>query len=230
MRPWRLWRFIEIHDPPAKTGLIILLVITAILSSLSVLVFAYVAHWTLAWIGFYPQKPWADPGGGFWPAWGGGYPLWRSTSPWNYNMDWYPAWLGLMACWAGATFGALLIFRQSMARCKVRTGHVFRVWVYALLPIPVGQTIFCLIFICADVVTLLDLAGLSRIAPILALWTCSAISVATWFWTFLSIALGYRLYLKMAHAWVVAFSAQLIALLFTSCAATFPALLWSLYS
>jgi ribosomal protein L37E len=114
-----------------------------------------------------------------------------------------------VAVWLAASFASLMILRQSMRLCRVRTVHVLRVWAHAVTLIPAAVVVAG--FALWGLVWLLDAAHPAfcpemRLLPILAV-----LAYAVW-----SLRCGYGTYLRMAHAWGVAIATQSMAVLATS--------------
>lgn len=189
LRPWRLWRQIDIHDPPPVWSLNALLVIGIVAFALPPVLIAALGG---------PRRAWwftSFLGSWMWPP--------RFFSLWGPTVLFFVVWV-----FAG--FGGLMILRQSMAQCKVRGGHVLRVFAYAVVPVAIGPTAYSAVALALDIGTNLwpSLAGglVGFVIPRVLL-------AALWFWTLMSIALAYRLYIRMKHAWLVAMASQAIAFL-----------------
>lgn len=58
---------------------------------------------------------------------------WYWTLSWTLPSDRVTAWVLFGLCWCVTSLFALLLFQQSMRRCRVRIGQVLRVWVYAVV-------------------------------------------------------------------------------------------------
>jgi len=228
MRPWKLWRTIDIHDPPSTRGLLYLLAVFVAVfvfcfQILAVLTnFVYLLVWWFApqgraglpvwWgVGRMRLSDYAEVVLGGYGQLPGSRTSWTSA-PWALGFGWwYASYLVVLAAWAVAGFGALLLLRQSMAQCRVRNGHVLRALVYSMLPLAPAQIAWGLALFLIDLGRLLTpgfnslwhFAGpLLQAAPMLVVP-----------WTVMSIALAYRLYIQMRHAWAVAITTQGIALL-----------------
>jgi hypothetical protein len=123
-----------------------------------------------------------------------------------------PFCLSLMGTWLAMSLLALLIFQQSMRRCRVRTAQVVRVWAYSTpMALPV----------------LMFVAGLSEKLP----WSLFGLNLlpmgrnggmdfvvaggASWLLAIRATQWGYARYLRMPHAFGVAATAQVMALLST---------------
>lgn len=191
--PPRLWREIDIHDPPQRGPLIGWVVLSLFVFYVAFVILFAVSGWGL---GYY----WSTRGVPSQQL-GIGYLMW-------YLLDAVTDWQVYMvvltaAVWIVCCLAALMVFRQSMRRCKVRGGHVLRVWAYATAPL------FPLV---ATVVVALERAKMvrwvDRSLPTDPAVLLAILAHATWsFWW------GYRIYLRMPHSFAVAVSAQLIAVL-----------------
>ncbi len=193
--PPKLWRKIDIHDPPQKGPLIAwpLLCFASFYTALVVLFALQI------WIRQYYWAWRLAPRGGRPPSM---TYLLQCLLEQVRAPDVYVV-VSSTAVWVGCCFGALMVFRQSMRRHKVRTSHVLRVWAYAtttMLPAMVF-TIFML-FQAA-------LVGRTRAyLPIEPAVILAFLAHATW-----SIWRGYGVYLRMPHSFAVAVAAQLMAIL-----------------
>ena len=106
--------------------------------------------------------------------------------------------------WGLSMLGALLVFQQSMARCRVRLIHVMRVWTYGVL-LP-------LIFLPVVIGFAMGMEALGVDLPnedTLILIGCGSFML----FTGRSLHLGYNTYLRMPHTLAIAVSAHIIALL-----------------
>ncbi|MFQ5464074.1 MAG: hypothetical protein ACE5E5_15790 [Phycisphaerae bacterium] len=213
-RPWKLWRTIDIYDPTAVRGLMVLLAFTLLLSLVVPLLLAFPAHWLLEWLTglsgaqFFRVRPW--PYAPYMPM------RWL-------HLIFVRSLIGACVClvWLLGALGGLIVLRQSMAACRVRVGHVFRVCTYAVVPLAcspmieagflsLSDTILAWLAIDPASSPLKDAVGRLLFSLnhgfglpvlVLVLLVLSTISVAT----------GYRYYIQMRHSWGVALSAQVIA-------------------
>ena len=197
LRPGRLWLRMDIHDPPS-VGPLLLMVLVGLLAVLLALL---VSDGTLAWL--------------LNSRWGGSYVggvgwtcvynpaelpmfIWESFG----NADVYLV-MESIAAWLLCSLAALLVFRQSMRRYKVRTKHVLRVWAYAL-PFHLGTAVVLISLLYG-----LELFGLLRRASTLQLIVpLCVVGYVIW-----SIRCGYAKYLRMPHSSAVAMTSQFMALL-----------------
>jgi ribosomal protein L37E len=207
LRPWKLWRTVDIHDPPAVGGLLRLLVLAAALFVASLPALGALGDYLLDQLDRYVLAPSGRAVYGFrGPTYCG---------PWEFGWSWYPFWLVNIGSWAIASFLALLVFQQSMRLCKVRTAHVFRVFVYAMLPVALAPVVYCTVTFALDIglafaflpFSPYDLMGT---VPLL-------LGMLAWLWATLSIGIAYHRYIRMRHAWCVALSTQAIAVLVLVC-------------
>ncbi len=196
LRPPRFWSTITIHDPPQMWPLLL----TALFSWLFFVMTLVLAVSTsecgrYMYIRSMRGAPFAA---GVLPV------VWlqhlSDTLAYSPTRD-----VGILyASWLLCGLIALMIFQQSMRRCKVRTAHVLRVWVYSFA-MPVVPA--CLAyFIIRDV---LWVNGSVRIGEYVVFWfLLGTASFVAW-----TTATAYKRYLHMPHAAAVAFSVQLIACL-----------------
>jgi hypothetical protein len=200
-RPGRLWRSIDIHDPPATVPLLCFAIFALLGITCTYLLGLGVQDWVIDRV----------YRGGWWG--GAGIPTiaelpiyivrLASTPGLYYVCIWVALW------WATA-FAPLMIFQQSMRRCRVRPKHVLRVVVYALTP----QLLF--VPVCFWVASVLNIylwnsnvwrsrqqAFIIGIAAAIAY-----ILHAAW-----SMRQGYQVYIRMPHATGVVAASLCVALL-----------------
>ncbi len=190
-RPRRLWRTIEIHDPPrlgpllflATTSMVVLLVTWAGLEGL--LQWSFNRTYGINPIPTHLQLP--------------TYVIGALADPVRYK-------LGVVTLtWAIACLMALMVYRQSMRACRLRTIHVLRVWVYSvalLLPLaPLFRYVFA--FVRMKIGTWWQF-------PLETVAIAIFVGFVSW-----SIRCGYRNYLRMPHGLAVAITTQVLALLAT---------------
>jgi endogenous inhibitor of DNA gyrase (YacG/DUF329 family) len=200
LRPDRLWRLIDIHDPPAVVPLLVFTMF-ALLAITSIYVLGLgVEEWVIDRV--YGGR-WMGPGIptiAELPI----YILRKALTPGLYSVCvWVAPW------WAMA-FAPLMIFQQSMRRCRVRPRHVFRVVVYALTPqllfVPVCFWVACVLNIYpwnSNVWRSRQQAFLIGIAAATAY-----VLHAGW-----SMRQGYEVYIRMPHATGVAIASLSVTLL-----------------
>ena len=208
--PRRFWKHINLHDPPNVGALMIMVLLgigmtlVAVVAHHPISVLAGAAEYALSAGGWLRFSDFAYYSAALIGSVGEGV---ADASTWSVT--------GFVALWAMAGLGALLIFRQSMRQCQVRTVQVIRVWAYASsMALPIA-TLFAGIVV-----------KLPWIMPIVSQGTIGLIIAATLFlsWAHVvwSLGWGYRAYLRMPHAFAVALCAQIIAVLFTATVAVFP--------
>ena len=199
LRPKKLWCLAELHDPPAPRGLALLWVISILFFTFAWPVLVFFTHWATSTL-----ETWAWRNRVSW------MPGWSVFDPGTWPRSWYAWWVGCWLSWAVGGLGVLLILRQSMARCRVLNRHVLRVWIYALLPAAFAPALFVVLVFLADLVLM--------VFPSDVVWNyrnfvCLGVTVLVWAWVVIMLASAYRHYLKMKHAWAVAFASQLIGAL-----------------
>jgi hypothetical protein len=223
LNPWRMWRLIDIHDRPNVRGLVLLLAITL------VMLFAGVPLFLLGMKAMLSVSMAALVGNAF-PTIGGfrpfqrGYPSFDSVAPGIYRIDLvYEVIAAAGLAWACLLLG-LSLLRQSMRRCRVRFVQVFRVWVLGAISLPLGFVTVLMAAMVADLIIFfhaLEVAkSMGRLAlllvnplyPVVALLPIAAAGFFVLLPIF-TLALGYRRYLRMPHAWGVALSAVAIGVL-----------------
>ncbi len=111
--------------------------------------------------------------------------------------------------WFLLTLAALLLFRQSMKRYKVRTGHVIRVWVYSVSPVIVIAPALVVLYEWAEILSVGRFVGLrlpnNRHVGFVAVFI---LAYSVW-----CTRQGYRHYLGMRHCLPLAVAAQVVAFL-----------------
>lgn len=209
-RPWKLWRMVELHDPPKVGPLIALVIIGLVLSIAVPLGVGYGGDALVAYINTKAPPP---RGPSFLPF-GGGLMDFPKRIDLVVPLRSTPWWLGMrgMIClflWCAGSLLSLLLLRQSMRRCRVRTVHVFRVWVLSLLPLYVLPLMYCgmmLLAIATEATLGLGMDYVQWRRRPHEMWLMPL-------WMVLAVGLGFRHYVRMTHAWWVATTAQTIALI-----------------
>lgn len=199
LRPKKLWCLADLHDPPAPRGLALLWVISILFFVFAWPVLTFFTHWATSTLEIW--------------AWRNRVPWMRGSSafdPGTWPRSWYAWWVATWFAWAFGGLGALLILRQSMARCRVLNRHVLRVWIYALLPAAFAPALFVVLVFLADL--------LLMVFPSETVWNhrnpiCLVVVVFVWVWVVLLLGAAYRYYVKMKHPWWVALLVQMIAVL-----------------
>lgn len=203
MRPKRLWQTIDLHDPPQVKPLIAWIVLFLLTTALCIPIGFGVGDWI-------QNRPLfgVTSRAGFLNA---AYDLLASIQRFIFLPGIYVL-PSLMLLWVVFSFASLMVFRQSMRLCKVRSAHVFRVCAYSLLT---HVPLFMLLLFSAVFST----SFFQRIMPFglrrayfsrdLYLW-CALFILVVW-----SLRQGYRHYIKMPHSLGVAFASQVIAILAT---------------
>ncbi len=210
-RPWKLWRMVELHDPPKVGPLIALLVIGLVLSVAVPLGVAYGGEALVEYVNSKAVPPWKVrmlvqlnvPPTGFPKAISLGIPL--RTCVWWADGD----RLATLSMWIGAGFLTLLVLRQSMQRCRVRTVHVLRVIVLSVFP-------WCAFALLYSAALILGIALEATLGTGLYYVAMGRVLHEMWLaplWMILAVGLGYQYYIRMAHAWWVAIVAQTIAVM-----------------
>jgi ribosomal protein L37E len=196
MRPGRLWRHIDIHDPPQAVPLIVLVVVMLLLLAVAMPIVGGIAVWLFEWLWWRLQLDFSDL-------------LSNVAMAGMDGASYVPA--AVAALWCAMSFAALMVFRQSMRLCKVRTIHVLRVWAYSL---PLTLPLLLLCFSALMFVYLLVAVGTRNFGPS-GVGTIAAIAVLCAYIVFVvwSLRQGYRWYLRMRHSLGVAVASQVVALL-----------------
>lgn len=201
LRPGRFWRHIDIHDPPQVVPLIVLVIPVLVLYAVAWPVFMGIATWlwALLW--------WVRSGQGLRLDFSG--LLSEVTTMAMGASNYIPA--AIAGLWCAMSFAALMVFRQSMRLCKVRTIHVVRVWAYSLpLTLPLllfGVAAFILVYLLLTVGP--GPGGSSDFGEFFVF----AIVFAYFAYVVWSLRQGYRWYLRMRHSLGVAVASQVVALL-----------------
>lgn len=209
LRPWKVWRVIDIHDPPRPVMLGVMVGVAAI-----VFMLAGVLPGTLAWIVYDVQsRP-------RWTARGAAVPslLWRLPDYAITSFHDHLEFAVTIGVWAVFSFLALLIFQQSMRIYKVRTSHVFRVWVLSVAMLP---PLACLV--CFATLAALRIFDLPFCGPTEAGISASSALILV-LYSAIAVMLGYKVYLRMPHSVGIVIASQVIALL--ASASVCPWLVW----
>ena len=112
--------------------------------------------------------------------------------------------------WALGGLAALMIFRQSMRRYKIRNAHVIRVWAYAVL----AALPTCVLLIWSAVIIIMIVSRIQQsYGGLLAVFVTADIIALLCAHACWSIHEGYKRYLKMDRAPAVAICSQIIAAL-----------------
>lgn len=195
LRPGKLWGKFEIQDPPQPIPLLVLAVMGLMALVVSFSVLAGLQRWLSIWYGMRKARP---------GSWG---PGWFDLPRFIFDAftDSAPTLALLATLWVVTSFAALMVFRQSMWRWKVRTVHVLRVWAHAV-PLMLVTVVL----------------GVAMLSYLSIFWRSSHWEIAMelvlvmlpvhviW-----SLRCGYRRYLRMPHALAVAVASQLMAMLAT---------------
>lgn len=121
LNPRRFWRRVDLHDPPAVGALAGLMLASCVAVGLAGPILGGTGLWVDWWVDV------VRGGGGRTPTIGD---LFSSIADGFRYMHGFRA--GAEAfIWLVGGFGALLVFRQSMRRCRVRTVHIVRVCAYS---------------------------------------------------------------------------------------------------
>lgn len=211
LRPWKLWQTVDIHDPPRPVMLGVMAGVAAI-----VFMLAGVLPGTLAWVVYDVQSRRG------WTARGFTMPSLVTRLP-DYAMTSFHDHLEFavtIGVWAMFSFLALLIFQQSMRIYKVRTSHVFRVWV---LSVAILSPFACLV--CFTTLAALRICDLPFYGPTEAGISASSALILV-LYSAIAVILGYKVYLRMPHSVGVVVASQVIALL--ASASVCPWLVWLL--
>jgi len=191
VRPKRFWAELNIHDPVPVRPLLAMTMIAAMLSACVGLIVFVVSFWL--WFSI-RRVNWVE--------------AFQFSSLVRFLISaledrGFREAVFVNVLWCFLCIFALLIFQQSMRRCRVRTGHVIRVWAYAvtrgLLSIPLTLLLFC---------ALRPLVTSVYVIEALAILVVGCVVVAN---AGHAIFRGYRDYLKMDHSLAVAISSQLMA-------------------
>jgi len=197
LRPGRFWARMSIHDPPHIPALLAMIAGCFAASIIVWIPLQAIAGWVWDWrwytLSRFRQARWRP-----WDA------VVKNCRDSLTDSTIYVT-LGYAAVWALASLAALMIFRQSMRRYRVRTAHVTRVWAYA-------------------VPMMLPLAVILPFVPLFVTgmwgWPADPVFLHHWFlflvpYVIWSIHFAYRDYLHMRHSLAVAISTQMIAVMAT---------------
>ncbi|MFQ5495620.1 MAG: hypothetical protein ACE5EX_09600 [Phycisphaerae bacterium] len=195
MRPVRFWRNIDLHDPPQVGGLLLMAVLALVAFFVTVTVVDGLGDWIRSLWSFLQSRRGAALG------------EWLSYLPYTLAMsltreDAYGLIVGV-GVWFVMTFVSLMVFRQSMRRCRVRTAQVLRVWAYAVTPaVPVA----CVLIEVYNYTT--AVLGQRYVLEVEA-----AVALVAIFQVTRSLRTGYGTYLRMPHSWGVAVASVVMGFL-----------------
>lgn len=205
LQPMRFWHKINIHDPPQPIGLLLMVSLCVVFfAAFSVLGPALVSSCLSVHYWLHGSAS--------------GRVLFTTAQLVTFVMQDFVSALRAHATWTATlvygtwllmSFASLLIFQQSMRRCKVRTAQVVRVWAYAVPMV-------------APLLLLLGFIEVSIEELIRVGWNPSWINQnhlmmggllvlgghVLW-----SLRCAYGRYLGMPHAWGIAISSQIVAIL-----------------
>lgn len=197
LRPRKLWRFIDIHDRPRVGLLLVILVVATIALTVVGIVASFIevaiAYWRFA-------REMAARGRSV-PSFGGMLPE-VARLAWNNRLLYeFAQFVGV---WSIFTFASLLVFQQSLRRCRVRIAHVFRVCVYAVVGVaPLAAAVF---FTTGAVLRGFDIFRFQTQFATVALALVLGFGAR-------SVGQGYRRYIRMPHSIGVVIAAQVMAIL-----------------
>lgn len=205
--PTSFWKSVDIHDPP-RVGPLLVFASVILLGSCVVVSIAFGVSYSLPLWSF---------GGDFWGI------VHRTAV---IAVGFFLPLLGVAGPYAGFSFCALLVLRQSMARCRIRTPHALRACTYSLLQLfPIVTPLICAVIIGTQLLyqlgklewvekeSIMDFTRLvvAILIPAFSLW---------------SIRCAYRYYIRMPHSAGVAACSQIIAVLGTLVVWSLPLLIY----
>jgi len=191
LRPGKLWRLIDIHDRPRVGPLLVILLVTTIALSNVGMVGSFIEQAIDRWR--YARQM-AARGAAVLPT-----TYWLASR----NQILFE-FVRLVGIWSFFTFASLLVFQQSLRQCRVRTMHVFRVCVYAVIGVaPLAAVVFF--------ITCAMLRGFGMFWSEAQVATV-ALAIVVVFGA-RSVGMGYRRYIGMPHSVGVVIAAQVMALL-----------------
>lgn len=199
LRPHKLWSKVDIHDPVKVGPLLVMIAVAIVVFAGSIVILGGFDRWLWQWNW---MQTWGRPVSlaahfARLPR----YVLSRLQGPDIYTLT------CALILWFTSSLASLMVFRQSMRRCRVRTVHVVRVWAYAL-PTVAPVVVASLYALECVRVALIPNYWLAPLLPaVIALFL---IAFAAW-----SIHLGYKKYLRMPHSVAVAVASQVMAVLVT---------------
>ncbi len=210
LRPQRLWQHVDIHDRPPVKALVGL-------AAASILLTVFVALGSSTVVMWATSRPFVQTPTGQWAP----GPL-QISDLWRTMLEMLATILEItpaILSWCGSSFLALIVFRQSMRLCKVRTGHVVRVWAYAV-PLPMTCLSVAVVVWAGVGWAVASWAPRHELTHHLlrCVYLASPIVIPVGFAAFViwSIWCGYRHYIGMRHAFWVALAAQVMAVLLTA--------------
>lgn len=199
MRPKKLWTAVEIHDPVRWGPLVVASIMTMIAMAL-LIVAGLIVEGSMQYLVWYSSN------GATWRAQGNPYFRWivRNTLRFVLEPKFYIVLWGYFSLWQFSTWTALLIFRQSMRKYRIRPVHTFRIATYSAVVVWMGITLAA---IAGTFIPSLPGRGIE--SPTLFIASCFLLH------SIRSCALSHRDYLRMDHPWSVSAAAHVIAVLLT---------------
>ena len=204
LRPKRFWARMNLHDPPAVAALGAMVVIQTagvyLAIALAMIVPDIIRYTTLL-----VSPPPAFAARGYTAARILAWAAQDIAGKFTHGIVW--SGTAFCASWILLSLFSLLVFQQSMRRCRVRTSQVIRVWSYSM-----ATALPPILFAATSTIQLLSrswawrgyAAAIAVIGVILVL-----------LFVVRSIRYGYATYLGMRHALAVAISSQAMALMAT---------------
>ncbi|MCO6437469.1 MAG: hypothetical protein J5J06_10310 [Phycisphaerae bacterium] len=204
MRPWHLWKRMDLHDPPRVGPLLGLCAFAALaffITPYVACVLGRIAMPVMLGAGF------SYHGFGLGP-WGEHF----LDGPWLY----WPILVGAYLTWMFGILLATSILAISMRRYRMKQSHVLRICTYLALPVSIVPAAFCAMLFPLDLMLAAMFSGWVNgeaiWSALLAVAVGSVLIVPIVF-AFRSIGLAYRHYARMPHAWGLALASQAISAL-----------------
>lgn len=231
LQPQSLWKSVNLHDPPAMAGLlafVMALLISAMISLTLLVTFSTAVIKSLYALLYIPTNQfwnWYSVGTPYGMmienAWswspGGTAPVVDSClAPWAYGWQVLGWAVIAILIWFVGGLGALLVLRQSMAACRVRFGHVFRAFIYSVIPIGFTLMACCLLAALGDLAQVAGLPVVIADKELMYPFVYPLAVLFAWSLTTRAIARAYREYIRMPHALAVAVLTQIVAIVFTA--------------
>jgi hypothetical protein len=198
LRPVRFWRSLAPAQPQRPLRLVIYWLLSAFVALLCVAGIYLLGYWRLhdryramATV-FRPRRPYTPIG------------LWELL---DFTGPGYLVWWAWGFLWPWLTFLALMVFRMSMRRARVKSVHVLRCVLYSADGLLWGGVSLLLIAAAASVSGRIESPGpVVGVLYAIAVCGCAALVVGR-------LCVAYDRYLRFDHPWVTVLASQAIVIL-----------------
>lgn len=210
LRPWKMWRVIDLHDPPRLAILVLFSGLLLLLTGIVVLAHHVylILFWRMRALSYRATAPssWMD------------YWVFGSLDE-IYSIGTCKFWLTIIfvsLTWSSLVLLGILVLQQSLRRARIKTGHILRVVVYACITaVPAYAGLGAVPLAVESLILLIGGESAWRRARFVLsdfpieqqLVPATCLTFAT-----LALAIAVRCYLRLRHPVGVAVGAMLIGL------------------